>query len=38
MALLLQNAWISRTPGYREVKITASGKLAINRLFGLAMG
>ena len=38
MALLLQNAWISRTPGYREVKITASGKLAMNRLFGLAIG
>ena len=38
MALLLQKAWISRTPGYREVSVTTSGKVAMSRLFGLALG
>jgi len=33
--LLLQKAWISRTPGYREVKVTAVGRSAMQRLFKL---
>lgn len=38
MALLLQKEWVTRTPGYREVRITGSGKLAMSRLFGLSFG
>ncbi|CAM3635150.1 ArsR/SmtB family transcription factor [Rahnella victoriana] len=35
MTLLLQKEWISRTPGFREVSVTDSGRVAMRRLFGL---
>lgn len=37
LALFLQKEWIRRTPGYREVSVTDSGKLAMARLFGLQL-
>lgn len=30
-----QKGWLTRIPGFREVTITASGKLAFKKLFGL---
>lgn len=33
MTLMLQKRWITRTPGYREVRLTADGKAAMQRLF-----
>lgn len=35
MTLFLQKEWITRTPGYREVKVTDSGRAAMYRLFEL---
>jgi hypothetical protein len=35
MTLLLQKEWISRAPGFREVSVTDSGRVAMRRLFGL---
>lgn len=35
MTLLLQKEWITRTQGYREVRVTDSGKIAIKRVFGI---
>ncbi|MDF7662825.1 winged helix-turn-helix domain-containing protein [Erwiniaceae bacterium L1_54_6] len=37
MTLLLQKGWILRTPGYREVSVTAEGKTALWRVFGIAV-
>ncbi len=37
MALFLQKAWITRIPGYREVKVTHSGRVAMYRLFKLSV-
>jgi len=31
--LFLQKEWITRTPGYREVNVTDTGRTAMNRLF-----
>ena len=33
MALFEQKGWITRTPGYREVQVTDSGRAALSRLF-----
>ncbi|MCW2478198.1 ArsR/SmtB family transcription factor [Candidatus Symbiopectobacterium sp. NZEC135] len=30
-----QKGWLTRTPGFREITITSSGKLAFKKLFGL---
>lgn len=35
LSALLQKGWLSRTPGYREVTVTARGKPALARLFRL---
>ncbi|OON40711.1 transcriptional regulator [Izhakiella australiensis] len=35
MTLFLQKAWIERIQGYREVKVTSSGKIALRRHFHL---
>lgn len=35
MTLFLQKEWITRTPGYRVVNVTESGKVALFRLFDL---
>jgi len=35
LTLFLEKEWITRTPGYREVNLTDSGKVAMYRLFGL---
>ncbi|MBE0129482.1 ArsR/SmtB family transcription factor [Citrobacter amalonaticus] len=35
MTLLLKKEWIMRVPGYREVNLTESGKVALFRLFNL---
>lgn len=35
--LFLQKEWITRTPGYREVNVTDSGRAALYRLFELKM-
>lgn len=35
LALFLQKGWITRTPGYREVNVTDSGRVAMYRLFEL---
>ncbi|KGT92486.1 ArsR family transcriptional regulator [Erwinia typographi] len=35
MMLFLQKEWITRVQGYREVKVTKSGRMAISRLFSL---
>ncbi|MDH8318736.1 transcriptional regulator, partial [Klebsiella pneumoniae] len=35
MALFEQKGWITRTPGYREVQVTNSGRAALSRLFNL---
>ncbi|NIF23566.1 ArsR/SmtB family transcription factor [Candidatus Pantoea multigeneris] len=35
LTLFLQKGWITRTPGYREVNVTDSGKAAMYRLFEL---
>ncbi|OAT33935.1 ArsR family transcriptional regulator [Buttiauxella brennerae ATCC 51605] len=35
LTLLLQKGWITRTQGYREVNVTESGRIAINRLFSM---
>lgn len=37
MSLFLEKEWITRTPGYREVKVTRSGKLALLRLFEITV-
>lgn len=35
MTLFLQKEWITRTPGYREVNVTDSGRSAMFRLFNV---
>lgn len=30
-----QKGWLTRTPGFREITVTSSGKLAFKKLFGL---
>lgn len=35
MTLFLQKGWITRTLGYREVNVSQSGRVAINRMFRL---
>ncbi|MEM6052098.1 helix-turn-helix transcriptional regulator [Erwinia sp. P7711] len=35
MTLFLQKEWITRTQGYREVKVTDSGRITMCRLFSL---
>lgn len=35
LTFFLQKEWITRTPGYREVNVTDSGKVAMYRLFEL---
>lgn len=35
MALFEQKGWITRTPGYREVQVTDSGRAALYRLLNL---
>lgn len=35
LTLFLQKEWITRTPGYREVNVTDSGRVAMYRLFEL---
>ncbi|MEX8624145.1 ArsR/SmtB family transcription factor [Salmonella enterica] len=35
MTLFLQKEWITRTPGYREVNVTDSGRIMMGRLFDL---
>lgn len=35
MTLFLQKGWISRIPGYREISVTDSGRVAMRRWFGL---
>lgn len=35
MTLFLQKEWVARTPGYREVNVTDSGRTALSRLFSL---
>ncbi|ELY3545497.1 helix-turn-helix transcriptional regulator [Cronobacter turicensis] len=35
LTLFLQEGWLLRTPGYREVTVTAAGRAALRRIFGI---
>ncbi|OQP33369.1 ArsR family transcriptional regulator [Pantoea latae] len=37
LSLFLQRGWLIRTPGYREVRVTHSGKTALCRHFRLRL-
>ncbi|WP_294904713.1 ArsR/SmtB family transcription factor [Tatumella sp. UBA2305] len=37
LTIMLQNQWITRQPGYREVTFTPQGKRAVKRFFGVTM-
>lgn len=36
-AVMLQNQWVTRTTGYREVTFTPQGKKAVKRIFGISV-
>lgn len=37
LVLLEAKGWLTRTPGYREVTVTGTGRAALRRLFGLTL-